>query len=120
MGYTVFEYMYRDAANYKVHSCLWLEGDLNKEEKVRFPLLLEEGELFIAEQVSVPTLRSEEYGFGNPTADDHVWHTFAGFRLEVALPRDEKLHGTCSEFFMRFETVAGNWRIECSDAHTAI
>ena len=112
MPYTVFSYLYRDAANYKIHGHLWLEGALSAEERARFQALLEDGEFFIAEQVGVPALQAEPLG-----ADDHVWHEFAGFEQKDKLPRGEIMHGSCREFIGRFEAVANVWRIEAAAAY---
>jgi hypothetical protein len=115
MKYTVFEYMYRDAANYKLHASLWLEGDLADRDAQRFRTLLESDEFFIAEQVGVPSLQSLNGSGSDLGTDDHVWHTFVGFRTERCLPKDQTSFATCSAFFRLFETVAGKWFIQQSD-----
>jgi len=112
MLHTVFSYLYRDAANYKVHGRLWLEGALSAGDKARFQALLEDEEFFIPEQVGVPALQAERLG-----ADDHVWHEFVGFEQQAALPHGETLHGSCREFIGRFDAVANMWRIETSAAY---
>lgn len=112
--------MYRDAANYKLHASLWLEGDLADRDAQRFRTLLESDELFIAEQVGVPTLQSFNVSAPDLGTDDHVWHTFVRFRTEHCLPKDQTLFATCSVFIRIFETAAGNWRIEQSDFYNIL
>lgn len=114
MSYTVFEYLYRDASNYKAHGRLWLEGALSTEDRTRFLTLLEDNAFFIAEQVGIPALQVRQFG-----VDDHVWHEFAGFKPQAALPRGEAVHGSCREFIGRFEAVASVWRIEASAVYSS-
>lgn len=115
MRYTVFEYMYRDAANYKVFGSLWLDGEFPDEDKERFASLLEMDEFFIAEQVAIPALQPLLGSASDLNTDDHVWHSFVRFRPEGCLPRDQKLHETWNVFIRRFDEVSGNWRIDHSD-----
>src|SRR3546814_10327911 len=62
--FTVFEYMYRDAGNFKTEGRLLLSG-MDPEAEAVIRGCLEWGDQFVAEQVGVPALcedhRSEEH-----------------------------------------------------------
>ena len=82
-NYCVFEYMYRDAGNFKAFGELLLEGLLSEAEVVKLRSRFESGEFFIAEQLGIPTLYEQlwkECDCG-PSADmDHVYHEFIQVR----------------------------------------
>ena len=59
MPHLVFEYLYRDAGNYKVFGDIWLTGALSDQERVALVDSLESGEFFVAEQIGVPPLYEE-------------------------------------------------------------
>ena len=72
----LFEYLYRDAGNFKN----W--GEVIFSNKSNIPLAeieteirtnLIDGQFFVAEEVGVPTLYFDER-----TEDDHGWHEFDG------------------------------------------
>lgn len=54
-----FEYLYRDASNYKAFGVLLLEGKASNSHRAKIIEVLDGGEFFIAEQVGVPTLYEE-------------------------------------------------------------
>lgn len=79
----VFEYLYRDAGNYKAWGELLLEGDLCEAEIARMTARFDSGEFFIAEQIGIPTLYELfwQQCQGSPSAEyDHVWHQFSDIR----------------------------------------
>ena len=79
--FSVFEYLYRDAGNWKSWGQLLLVGEANAVEISSLRARFESGEFFIAEQLGVPTLFQEfRDQYGGPTQDDHSWHEFAGIR----------------------------------------
>jgi len=51
---TRFEYLYRDASNYKSWADLVFSGAITDELKARLSGALESGEFFIADQIRVP------------------------------------------------------------------
>lgn len=80
--YSVFEYLYRDASNYKAWGKLLLSGQLQDEEINRMAKCFDSGEFFIAEQIGIPTLYQDLWQYSNgPNADDHVWHSFHSIRV---------------------------------------
>lgn len=89
--FSVFNYCYRDASNYKAWGSLLLRGLASSAEIESLRDCLESGEFFIAEQLGIPPLYAELWEFSNgPSADDHVWHTFYELRpatdQEIGLP----------------------------------
>src|SRR3970040_1226132 len=80
-GYCVFEYMYRDAGNWKTHGALLLAGEAN-HARTLLRQYCDSGELFVAEQVAIPSLCDEHFaacGEG-PTDLDHAYHEFVDLR----------------------------------------
>ncbi len=78
-GYCVFEYLYRDAGNYKAWGKLLLEGGLSDDDIKALCERFDSGEFFIAEQIGVPTLYQKLWDeCGNEHSDelDHIWHEF--------------------------------------------
>lgn len=114
--YCIFEYMYRDAGNWKTHGALLLAGDAEGIwESLR--QCLESDHLFVAEQVGVPSLCDRHFaecGEG-PSNLDHAYHEFVELRVasdeEVAgLP----LAGSLAGLFERMRAAAGRWDVTLS------
>jgi hypothetical protein len=115
-NFAVFEYMYRDAGNWKTHGAMLLIGDT---EGVREPLrkLFEWGDLFVAEQVGIPSLCDEHFaacGEG-PSDLDHAYHEFVDLRPAT----DEEVArllvaGTLDGLVERMQAVAGCWDVTLS------
>jgi hypothetical protein len=79
----VFEYLYRDAGNFKARGRLLLEGVLAPDEVERLKERLFDREYFIAEQLNVPTPYEQlwdECGSEPSKELDHVWHEFSCVR----------------------------------------
>jgi hypothetical protein len=105
--FSVFDYLYRDASNYKAWGSLLLEGSVTKEDIEVLRARLDGGEFFIAEQVGVPTLYAELWKLSNgPSDDDHVWHTF--HELRPANPEDisEQHWGRVVDLVARFKSIS--------------
>ena len=82
---TAFEYLYRDASNYKQYGCVVFAGHVTDALRERFAAALDGGEFFIAEQLRIPEVFPETW----PTyADDHCWHESAGFEATEASTSD--------------------------------
>ena len=78
----VFEYLYRDASNYKAWGKILLSGTPSQNDIVALRTRLESGEYFVAEQVGIPALYKELWDLsGGPTSDDHALHEFAALRV---------------------------------------
>ena len=81
VDFSVFEYCYRDASNYKAYGQLLLKGLVSIAHIQTMQTHFESGKFFIAEQLGIPALYGELWAQSNgPTEDDHVWHTFHGRR----------------------------------------
>lgn len=79
--FSVFEYLYRDADNFKAWGALLLEGALTDAQVAEMSARLEGEEFFIAEQIGVPPLYQELWKYSSgPTEADHVWHEFFAVR----------------------------------------
>lgn len=85
--HSVFEYLYRDASNFKAWGELLLEGELTAEEVAQLSARFDQGELFVAEQIGVPTLYEELWRQCQcePSDElDHVWHEFSEIRVATS------------------------------------
>jgi len=103
--WTAFDYMYRDADNFKAFGTIILEGELSIDDRTLIQSRMESQEFFIAEQVGIPPLQRQLYRWSNgPTASDHCWHEFVGFREAKDL---ERFVGAipAREFVARFQLV---------------
>ena len=77
----VFEYLYRDADNFKVLGQLLMSGKITDESIGKLKSYFDYGEYFVAEQVGIPTLYSQLWKYSNgPTLADHAFHEFLSLR----------------------------------------
>ena len=80
--YSIFEYLYRDASNYKAWGSLVLEGGYEPYDLQVLESKFDAGSYFIAEQLCIPSLHAQLWHYSDgPTTDDHVWHEFCSLRL---------------------------------------
>jgi hypothetical protein len=105
-----FEYLYRDASNYKVWGSLVFAGRITNDLARRLSRALESSEFFIAHQVRVP-----ELFLGLPhwplEQDDHCWHEFGRIECTNELPNDTH-HRTLEEFIVEVEQQSAlGWNI---------
>lgn len=112
---TVFEYLYRDAGNFKTYGRVLLLGrDEAAEREIR--ACLEWGDQFVAEQVGIPALCEAHWASvsDGPSDLDHAFHEFVGLR--AAGPEDERLPawGTLAELVARMKRAAGRWDVRLS------
>lgn len=109
-----FEYRYRDAANFKANGRILLMGDLTTAERMEITSKLEGGDLFIAEQLGVPTLYEALYAYsGGPSAHDHCWHEFVGFDVNPPANSGDRAWGSARTLLARFRAVE-KWEIKLS------
>ena len=113
--HTVFEYMYRDAGNFKTTGCLLLSGhDADAEGAIRS--CLEWSDQFVAEQIGVPALCQEHWeAVGEDPSDlDHAYHEFIGLR--PATKADMKLRewGSLAEMVAKMQAAARRWDVTLS------
>lgn len=109
--YCVFDYGYRDAANYKVGKSTLLLGSFQGDYIATIRSKLESEELFIPEQVGLVSIQGffEEFS-PVPNSDDHVWHEFLGLRAADSLDERRLSPSAMSvtELIDRFRGVT-NW-----------
>ena len=78
----VFEYLYRDADNFKAFGQALVFGNITEDFVTELSSYLDFGEYFVAEQVNIPTLYSQLWKYSNgPTSADHAFHEFLLIRL---------------------------------------
>lgn len=82
---TRFEYLYRNASNYKQWGAVVFSGVANEAIERRLAATLESFEYFIADQVRVPELFFQD---GLAPDEDQCWHEFSGLELTTEEPTD--------------------------------
>jgi hypothetical protein len=109
MANTQITYMYRDASNWKQFETVVLAGAMSQEDIDLIISKLEDGDLFIPEQVGLPRL---QFRWPTLNEDDHVYHELKreDFKI-VDLP--PTLEITAKELVENFHNV--NWDILLSD-----
>lgn len=75
MAYVVFNYLYRDASNYKSWGAVLLEDDMPGQRSKELGSSWS-GTPFVARQLGVRDLRADlwKWSGGLPNEDDHEWH----------------------------------------------
>ena len=119
--YSVFEYFYCDASNYKSWGCLLLAGVFQPSDIERLQLHFEAGEFFVSEQLGIPALYTELWArSGGPTRADHVWHTFYALRQAAADDLTLPVYGDVEVLVARIcavsqwnETLSSYWKAAC-------
>lgn len=114
--HTLFNYVYRDAGNFKAHGSVLLSGSLSQQQQAEIVARMESQEFFIAEQIGVKPLYEALYAFSvGMTREDHVWHCFEGFE-EVCTDdqiEDQTCWGNANELHRRFQNV-DSWSLRLS------
>lgn len=112
---SVFEYVYRDAGNFKTHGRIRLAGaDDRAEQAIRDSL--DWGDQFVAEQVGVPSIcraHWETVGEG-PSDLDHAYHEFLSLRALRDEDRDLPVWGSVETLVLRMQRAARNWDVQLS------
>lgn len=106
--YCVFEYLYRDASNYKVWGEVLLSGVPSQDDIAALRARLESGEYFVAEQVGIPALCKELWDLsGGPASDDHALHELVNLRQASAEEAATlQLFGSLSILLEAFQAVS--------------
>lgn len=112
----VFEYLYRDAGNFKTYGAMVLEGKVGvARDQIR--ACLDADELFVAEQVGVPSLCAQHWencGSG-PSHLDHAFHEFVDLRPATEEEREIlPAAGSLEVLIDRFRRAAGRWDVSLS------
>jgi len=103
-----FEYLYRNASNYKQWGTVVFSGAPDEDIARRLVAAWECLEFFIADQVRVPELFFDD---GLNPEDDHCWHEFAALEPTDDEPTDEFAR-TIESFVAECEAAArAGWQI---------
>ena len=80
--YSVIEYQYRDASNYKSYGEILLEGTFSeKDVKLIHSCMYDYGECFLPEEIGILPLQNNLWEkYGGPNDDDHEWHSIECIR----------------------------------------
>jgi hypothetical protein len=106
MTATLFNYLYRDADNYKAWGTIALQGTAAPECWDAALAKLESGAFFIAEQLRVPPLYEDLYEWSDgPTSADHCWHTFTHLQMVEEAEREVHRWGTIDTFIATLQAV---------------
>ena len=106
--FLIFEYLYRDGANYKAWGEIRLIGILTTAQINEIKDKLQWGDVFVAEQVNIPTLYHHLYQYSeeDPTIYDHAFHEFS--KIRKATPEEIQsipLWGTAKALLEAFRSV---------------
>ena len=113
--FTVFEYVYRDAGNFKTAGRLLLSGqDAHAEGAIR--RCLEWADQFVAEQIGVLALCEAHWeSVGEDPSDlDHAFHEFLGLRPATREDLTLSEWGSVELMVSRMQTAAGKWDVALS------
>jgi hypothetical protein len=106
VDFSVFEYCYCDASNYKVWGDILLQGIASDSDLEPLTNHFDAGEFFIAEQLGIPPLYADLWELsGGPSVDDHVWHTFSELRPATADDIKAQALGTVENFISKIKAV---------------
>ena len=99
-----FNYLYRDASNYKQFGYVVFSGEFTEQDKILMLGNLHEGDFFIPGNVGLPSLQEK---FESVSIDDHPWHEIdfrrgtdrSPFELTREFPTDARsVHEFAEEF----------------------
>lgn len=114
--FSVFEYVYRDAGNWKSYGVVLLAG-FDQSAEARILESLGSGKTFVAEQVSIPVLCQKHWddcGDG-PSDLDHAFHEFICLRSATIEERELfRVETTLAILLDRFSSAAGRWDVRLS------
>lgn len=105
--YCVFEYLYRDASNYKAWGEILLSGVLSQNDTAILRASLDSDTYFVAEQVGIPAVYKELWNLsGGRTSDDHALHEFIALRVATDDEiKSVRLFGDLSSLLKTFQAV---------------
>lgn len=113
--HSVFEYLYRDAGNYKTHGSVLLAGRASPVDAAMIRASLDDV-CFVAEQVGIAPLQPRHLRdcAAEMGALDHGFHEFTGLRAAAAADADadadaETMQMTVTDLVQRFRAAAGRW-----------
>lgn len=88
---TQFNYLYRDASNYKNYGSIVLRGLVKEPGLIeRLTKALDEGTYFVPERIGVPPIDFVTTGKFPPNNDDHPWHEFESWEPTAQKATDQR------------------------------
>lgn len=107
-GYSVFEYLYRDASNYKTYGQVRLEGHYSEASLATIRRHVGPDSQFVPQLIGLLPFQERPRPSGLiPTKDDHVWHEVIELR-QATEPEIATLPcwGTLRALLAGFDTLA--------------
>ena len=100
----MFEYLYRDASNYKAFRSVVLDGEWSQDliEGIRSSLI--DGEYFVPQMVGLEPLQAQ---VGKWNSDDHDWHEVVEFRQLDADVAVEIPNRSAADLVAAFRSMPG-------------
>jgi len=110
---TRFNYLYRDANNYKTFAHPILEGILTKKQKARLIACLNEGLYFIPSQVGLADIQSQLLMHpGDKLGEtDRVWYELNPEDLEETFEGVTAIWPRAEELLANFLAAKGSWDV---------
>ncbi|MEQ1514815.1 MAG: hypothetical protein ABL934_19335 [Lysobacteraceae bacterium] len=114
--YCVFAYQYRDAANWKTYGELLLAGKASEAEISAMVSHLDGGDLFVAEQIGIPSLCGQHFiDYDGPSDLDHAYHEFLELRPATQDEIDTmSIFANLSDLLTRIANTGGRWDVRLS------
>lgn len=122
-NFTQLPYTYRDAANYKEHAFIYLEGRLTKTQIAAIEPKLEGGDGFIPFDLQLGVLELQDRMTSFPSEDDHVFHEFNFDEIEfLNQPPEGAQVIKLSDFLAAFDKLRdeNSWNIEAAEERLGI
>lgn len=107
-SFSIFEYLYRDASNYKAWGRIMLSGAASMQDYNCLISYLESSQFFVAELIGISPLYEELWELnGGPNEDDHGWHEFVELRPATVDEVQEGLPvwGTVAELLAKLQST---------------
>ena len=115
--FCVFEYLYRDAGNWKTFGKLLLSGQPQPSDASAICVQLESKLYFVPEQIGVPPLQQQHldyYNDGDGDDLDHAFHEFLALRQATPEEMVElQPHGSREALITRIKAVR-SWDVRLS------
>lgn len=117
-AYCIFDYLYCDAGNWSTGGLLLLAGEATEDACRAIKAALEWPDLFVAEQVGVPSLCARHFescGSDGPSELDHAYHEFC--KLRPATPQEVEsltVFGSLETLIDKFVSTQGRWDVRLS------
>jgi hypothetical protein len=117
----LFNYMYRDASNYKSAGEVVFEGEYSQELEERLTAAFDGGQFFKASQIGIPEVFLYEDGYEFDKQDDHTWHEFCGISPADGRDKPNDEDGrTIEDFVKQVESEAKRGWENDEDCETSV